>query len=69
MKTQQVTFVSHIDQLFERLDAEGKLHKLPDEQVRQIRERVSGEMNVFRLELRKKQAQSIADAEQIILGG
>jgi hypothetical protein len=61
-------FKSKIDELYERLESEGKLTRLSDEQLANLDAHISKEMSGFRAELRRKQAQSQADLEKIVLG-
>lgn len=65
--TQPSKFKSKIDELHERLANDGRLTELSDSQIRAIDEHVSEKMREFRVDLRRKQAQSIADTARIVL--
>jgi hypothetical protein len=61
-------FKNKVDELYERLDREGKLTRLSDEQLANLDAHISKAMGDFRAELRRKQAQSEADTGKIVLG-
>lgn len=63
----EMKFKSKVDELYDRLRAEGKVTELPAEQVAEMYARIDKEMREFRTELRRKQAQSYADTARIIL--
>lgn len=56
-----------IEELFERLEAEGKVTVLPNAVVKEIDDRIGEEMTKFRQELAIKAAQSQDDTSKIIL--
>lgn len=60
-------FKSKVDEMLERLQAEGKITELSDEQVAAIDKRIRDEMRAYRAALRRKQAQSEMDTAKIIL--
>lgn len=56
-----------IEELFERLERDGRLTVLPQEQVAVIDQRIRQDMTVFRQELAQKDAQSYDDTARIVL--
>ena len=61
------TMISEIDELMKKLEQQGKLTKLSDDECRQIDEDIHQQMAAFRVDFAKKQAQSIKDTSKIIL--
>ena len=56
-----------IEELFERLESEGKLTVLPADTVAEFYQRISIEMSICRHELARKAAQSEGDLAKIVL--
>lgn len=58
---------NRITGLMQKLEAEGKLTILSDDVVQEIQDEINAEMEAFRIESRRKQAQSAADTEKVIV--
>lgn len=59
--------VSKIEKILEELRIQGKISTLSDEVTERIRNDIHREMEAFRVDLAKKQAQSVDDLSRIIL--
>lgn len=60
-------FQSKVDELLAQLESEGRVIHLTDEQILEMDRHIGQAMAEFRIELRRKQAQSEMDTAKIVL--